>query len=391
MAEPRAPIVVAGPPMRTGGTEQHMLHVLPALAQRGFDITAVLLEAGGALEEPLRAGGIRIVTPARALKRPLRTLVQVGLIRRAVRETGAEVLHAYLSEPYLAATLAGVFAGTGRPALVYGRRSLAFYKDKQKLGAYAETWAHTRATVLLGNSTLVAAELSAESQLPARVALIHNGIPLLGAVSAVERTAARATFGLPDESLVLTMVANFHSYKGHGDLLAALGSIHHRLPQPWRMLLPGRDGGVLTDVGAQITTLGLAQNIVLPGEWPGSRAPYAAADIGLLTSHTEGFSNSVIEGMAAGLPMIVTAVGGNLDALEQDISGLLVQPHAPNELAAAILKLAQDAPMRARIGAEACARATTRFSLEACVDQYETLWRGLIDKRLGRPADWLSA
>jgi glycosyltransferase involved in cell wall biosynthesis len=377
--------------MRTGGTEQHMLHVLPALVQRGFDITAVLLEAGGALEEPLRAGGIRLLTPERASKRPLRTLVQAGLIRRAVRETGARVLHAYLSEPYLAATLAGLFAGAHRPALIYGRRSLAFYKDKQKLGAYAETWAHTRATVLLGNSTAVAAELAAESGLPARVALIHNGIPLEGAVSAAERAAARATFGLPAEALVLTMVANFHGYKGHADLLAALGSLQHRLPQPWHLLLPGRDGGALADVRAQIAALGLGDHIVLPGEWPGSRAPYAAADIGLLASHTEGFSNSVIEGMAAGLPMVVTAVGGNLDALENDSSGLLVTPHAPAALAAAILKLAEDAPLRQRMGAAACARATKRFSLEACVDQYETLWRGLIDKRGGKPAEWLSA
>jgi glycosyltransferase involved in cell wall biosynthesis len=389
MVEARTPIVVAGPPMRTGGTEQHMLHVLPALTRRGFDITAVLLEAGGALEEPLRAGGIRIITPQRARKRPLRTMVQAGLIRRAVRDTGAQVLHAYLSEPYLAATLAGVFAGPHRPALIYGRRSLAFYKEKQKLGAYAETWAHTRAAVLLGNSTAVAAELSSESGLPAHVALIHNGIPLAGAVSADERAAARATFGLPEEALVLTMVANFHSYKGHADLLAAINSIQHRLPQPWRLLLPGRDGGALADVQAQITALGLSQNIVLPGEWPGSRTPYAAADIGLLASHTEGFSNSVIEGMAAGLPMVITAVGGNLDAIEDGISGLLVPPHAPADLAAAILKLAEDAAMRQRMGAAACARASSRFSLEACVDQYETLWRGLIDKRSGGPADWL--
>ncbi len=391
MAEARPPIVIAGPPMRTGGTEQHMLHVLPALVQRGFDITAVLLERGGALEEPLCAGGVRILTPTAPLRRPLRTLAQAWLIRRAVRETDAQVLHAYLSEPYLAATLAGVLLGRERPALVYGRRSLAFYKATQKLGAYAETWAHTRAAVLLGNSTSVAAELSAESGHPERVALIHNGIPLEGAVSAAERAAARATFGLPAEALVLTMVANFHSYKGHADLLAALDAMQHRLPQPWRLLLPGRDGGVLGDVRAQITALGLGGNIVLPGEWPGSRAPYAAADIGLLASHTEGFSNSVIEGMAAGLPMVITAVGGNLDALEKGISGLFVPAHAPGELAAAILHLAADAPLRARIGAAACARATARFALGACVDQYEALWRGLITRRSGPPAGWLSA
>jgi glycosyltransferase involved in cell wall biosynthesis len=115
--------------------------------------------------------------------------------------------------------------------------------------------------------------------------------------------------------------------------------------------------------------------VILPGELPGSRQIYAAADIGLLASHTEGFSNSLIEGMAAGLPMIATAVGGNLDAIIHGETGILTPVLAPERLAVAILTLAHDADLRARLGAAARATAENRFSLDACVSAYERLWR----------------
>jgi glycosyltransferase involved in cell wall biosynthesis len=363
--------------MRTGGTEQHLLHVLPALAERGFDITAVLLLGGGALEEKLRATAVHVVAPARERSRPLRTALQAVAIRQAVRDAGAKVLHAFLSEPYLAAFAAHASLIGRRPALVHGRRSLAFYGDAHPIARRVERLAHRSAARLVGNSAAVAEELVAESDAPRKVVVIHNGIPLEGAVGAAERAAARRRFGLPDDALVLTMVANLHPYKGHADLIAALSRIAQNLPQPWRLLLPGRDGGALEGLRAQIAAAGLADDIVLPGEWPGSREPYAAADIGLLVSHTEGFSNALIEGMAAGLPMIATAVGGNLDAVADGGTGLLVPVADPAALAAAIVRLAGDDALRRRIGSAAGAVTEARFSLEACVAGYERLWREL--------------
>jgi glycosyltransferase involved in cell wall biosynthesis len=373
----RIPIVVAAPPMRTGGTEQHLLHILPALAERGFDITAVLLLGGGALEGKLSATAVRVVAPTHERDRPLRTALQALAIRRIVQETGARVLHAFLSEPYLAAYAAHASLIGRKPALVHGRRSLAFYGDAHPLARRAERLAHRSAARLVGNSTAVADELIAESDAPRKVVVIHNGIPRQGAVTPAERAAARLRFGLPENALVLTMVANFHPYKGHAKLIAALAAIAQRLPQPWRLLLPGRDGGVLNELRAQIAGAGLAANIIMPGEWHGSREPYAAADVGLLVSRTEGFSNALIEGMAAGLPMIATAVGGNLDAIADGSTGVLVQVGDAAALAEAIQRLAEDTALRTRIGGSASAMAEARFSLEACVDGYERLWREL--------------
>ena len=323
------------------------------------------------------------------LFRSLRTAQQAFAIWRAARRIKADVIHAFLSEPYIAAAGARLLMGKQGPALVHGRRSLAFYSRKHRIGLRAEIASHALASALVGNSTAVADELTAEAGGAAKVCLIPNGIPLGEMIAPEERAAARIRFGTPPDALVLTQVANFHVYKGHADLLNALATIKDKLPDPWRLLLPGRDGGEQEALLAQTARLGLASHVLFPGEWPGSREPYAATDIGILASHTEGFSNSLIEGMAVGLPMIATRVGGNIDALDDGENGFLVTPQSPDELASAILTLAEMPDLRQRLGLAARAKALQRFSLEACIDRYERLWRNLAEGAAGQPSDWV--
>jgi glycosyltransferase involved in cell wall biosynthesis len=384
------PVVIAAPPMRTGGTEHHLLYVLPPLAKLGFDITAVLLEQGGALEGPLRDAGIRIVAPSFKSPRPIRTLMQAMLINRAVNASGAKIVHAFLSEPYLAATASHLWPFGGPAHLVHARRSLAFYSEKHRIAQFFERRAHRFSASLVGNSRAVAQELVHESDTPSKVLVIHNGIPIAARVTEAEKAAARLTFGLSPHAFTMTLVANLYPYKGHGDLIAALGLIADQMPQPWRLLLPGRDEGIRAGLQAEVNRLEIAGNVVFTGEWEGSREPYAAADVGLLVSHTEGFSNSLIEGMAAGLPMIATRVGGNTDAIDDGESGFLVAPRSPLELSQAILKLANDKSLRDRFGQAARRKALDQFSLDACVNHYAQFWRRLASTAPGTPVNWPS-
>ncbi|MBV8697006.1 MAG: glycosyltransferase, partial [Bradyrhizobium sp.] len=103
-----------------------------------------------------------------------------------------------------------------------------------------------------------------------------------------------------------------------------------------------------------------------------------ASDVAILASHQEGFSNAIIEGMQAGLPVIVTDVGGNAEAVASGETGLVVAPRDPDALAAAILRLASDGELRQRYGAAGRRRVAVHFSLEACVAAYEALYRGLL-------------
>ncbi|MGB6447563.1 MAG: glycosyltransferase, partial [Xanthobacteraceae bacterium] len=122
---------------------------------------------------------------------------------------------------------------------------------------------------------------------------------------------------------------------------------------------------------------GMTDNIMWLGERPDVEELLSASDIFVLPSHQEGFSNALLEAMAARLPAVATAVGGNIDAVADNETGLLVPVRDPRALAAAILRLAQNADLRRSFGDAARRRVEERFSLQACVDRYEILYRAL--------------
>lgn len=375
--------------MHSGGTERHLLYLLPEMAARGYDITVALLGPGGDLEPRLRALPVRVVSPPKLLRRPLGSLALTALLWREMRLRRPRVVHAFLSEPYLAAALARLAPGSALPALVCGRRSMAFYSASHPLAAAAERWTHGLATALVGNSTAVSGELVSEAGSAEKVATIHNGIPLATVTSPAMRQKARAGLGLRSDAFVMANVAHLAAYKGHADLLDALVIARPELPAGWRMLIAGRDRGESERLIARTHALGLQANVVFLGDVADPDTVFRAADVAVLPSHTEGFSNSLIEGMATGLASVATAAGGNTDAIQDGMNGLIVPPHAPAELAAALLRLWRNPALRQQLAASAAITVMSRYSIRVCADAYDTLWRGLAFGRKGRPADWL--
>jgi glycosyltransferase involved in cell wall biosynthesis len=98
----------------------------------------------------------------------------------------------------------------------------------------------------------------------------------------------------------------------------------------------------------------------------------------MLCSHQEGFSNAVLEGMAASLPMIVTNVGGNAEAVLDGECGIVVPPSDPPRLAEAIARLAKSPELRTAFGGAARRRVTEHFSLESSVEAYDAMYRALL-------------
>ncbi|TFH42095.1 MAG: glycosyltransferase, partial [Lysobacterales bacterium] len=97
----------------------------------------------------------------------------------------------------------------------------------------------------------------------------------------------------------------------------------------------------------------------------------------VLPSHEEGFSNALIEAMSAGLPIVATDVGGNSEAIEDGVSGIIVPPRNPPAIAAAVEVVAHCRDLRMRLGVAARNRVREKFSLDSCVDAYDALYRSL--------------
>jgi glycosyltransferase involved in cell wall biosynthesis len=374
MEEIKSPrVIVVSSRLDIGGTERHLARVLPELRKRGIDISLFVLERGGSLEQQLTHEGVSVAGPARRGSRFFNAVSAGRQLRNYVRQVRPDILHFFLAEPYLVGSIATWDAAATR---IMSRRSLALYQRKHPMLALLERRLHRRSSVLLGNSTAVVEDLIRESGEQRRVGLIHNGIDVARRTTPEERAAIRTQIGMPLDGFLLVIVANLIPYKGHADLFAALGQIRDRLPQPWRLMIIGRDQGIAARLRRDAADLGIADNLIWLDERTDAERLLAGADVAVITSHEEGFSNSLLEAMGRGIPVVATAIGGNLDAVVQGQSGILVPVAAPAALAGSIIELSNDVALRTRLGEGGRERVERFFSLDACVRRYVNLYRG---------------
>ncbi len=153
----------------------------------------------------------------------------------------------------------------------------------------------------------------------------------------------------------------------------------------------------MSSLQAQAAELGIDRNVVFLDSRNDVPEILNACDIGVLCSHQEGFSNAVLEGMASGLPMIVTDVGGNAEAVLDGECGIVVPPHDPARLADAIVRLANDPSLRIGFGSAGRRRVVEHFALDRSIQSYDALYRALLAGTMPenipqvRVTDWLRA
>ena len=141
------------------------------------------------------------------------------------------------------------------------------------------------------------------------------------------------------------------------------------------------DGPQREDVADEIRRLGAEGTVDLAGERDDVADVLAAADVFVLPTLSEGLPMSVLEAMAAGLPVVAAAVGGVPELVDDGETGLLVPPGRPDALAAALGRLAADPALRRRLGAAGRRRAEAHFDIEACRRAHVELYRELLAAR----------
>jgi glycosyltransferase involved in cell wall biosynthesis len=371
--------------LQIGGTERHIASITPKLIAAGWRITIYTLAEGGALGDELRRQGVEVISPPVRRGEGVRSLpVRIyGLFVTAAHlfstclSLRPRIAHFFLPASYLIGEPIAMAARI--PLRVMSRRSLNIYQKRRPLFGRLERLLHPYTNLIVGNSQSVVDQLRDEEHVaPRKLRLIYNGLDIGSYTRNNGRAAARAALGLPPDTLVFVILANLIPYKGHADLIDALGLAEREIQQDWRLLVAGRDDGIQADLERRAVRLGVADKIMFLGQRRDVPTILSAADVGLLCSHEEGFSNAILEKMASGLPMIVTDVGGNGEAVMDGVTGFVVPPRHPQALANAIVRMAKDAELRATFGAAGRQRIVEHFSLERCVERYDALYRELL-------------
>ena len=221
-----------------------------------------------------------------------------------------------------------------------------------------------------------------------RMTRIYNGVdtarfrPRNGAGGA---QALPAGFAGPDD-LVIGTVGRMHGVKDQLNLAHAFVRLTGEAPAQagrLRLVLIG-DGPLRAACQGVLDGAGLGAQAWLPGDRDDVPDLMRAMQLFVLPSLAEGISNTILEAMASGLPVIATAVGGNPELVEDGVTGALVPPRDPAALADALRTFVRDPVRRTAAGLAARQRAETRFSLAAMMSRYTELYEGVLRAKAPR-------
>jgi glycosyltransferase involved in cell wall biosynthesis len=354
------------PNLGTGGAERMVLNLLCALDRSRVDASVVSLypAAGSPIEGELERGGVR----ARYLsKRPGPDPRCAMALQRTLRELRPDVVHTHQYVlPYVLPSLVGRC-----PACVHTVHNIA-EREIPAPHRVMYRFAYRLGVVPVAISTEVARTFEVVYRRPP-AALIRIGIPVAAIASAsVGRDAWRAAEGVPDEAVVFVCVARFAPQKNLHLLIDAFARTATALPTA--MLLLAGEGPLMASVQHRAGVLGVRDRVRFLGERRDVPALLGASDVFVLSSDWEGTPVSIMEAMAAGLPVAATAVGGVPELVRTGTTGRLASPKDARSLGDAMLELGSDASLRGAMGLAASRIARDALDVRVMASAYEDLY-----------------
>jgi glycosyltransferase involved in cell wall biosynthesis len=368
-----------------GGTGNHVCRMVSLWKNAGWEV--VVVTPMTPLVRQLPAGvDVRVVRNTAWYHRfPLVQALRLIALRRIVRSLQPDVVHTYFFW-----------------SIIYGRilRRLGdvrvLVENREDMGFSWGTGSYRtlRATRSIPDQIICVAEavrqvaLAKEGASEGRTTVVRNGVELAGGPE-VSREKARQSFGFTDDEVVIGMVANLpRAVKGGRQLLDCISSIVKEAPNA-RFLLVGL-GTDPESLRPELESRGIPSHVVVgAGYRRDVELCYAAMDISVLTSSTEGLSITLLESMRCGLPTVVTHVGGNPELVVDSKTGYLVAYGDAPAFVDRVAALVRDAALRRTMGEAGRRRVVENFAIEDVaqryLDVYEQLLGGAVPRRTSAP------
>jgi glycosyltransferase involved in cell wall biosynthesis len=352
--------------------------MVPRWTSKGWTVT-VVTQTAPAVQQLPQGIDVRVFDRRGWYDRfPLAQVRRLFELRRIVRAFRPDVVHSYFFWSIMYGRILKLLGEV--PILVESREDMGFSWGRS-------TYRLLRLTRRVPDRIICVAEsvrevvLAREGADPARTTAIRNGVEASVAPT-VTREQARREFGLDDRHVVIGMVANLpRPVKGGRRLLDAVAPIVAAVPDA-RFLLVGM-GTDHASLGEELRARGISEHVIAAGYRADVQTCYAAMDISVLTSSTEGLSITLLESMKAGLPVVATRVGGNPEVVIEGATGFLVDLDDVSAFVERVVVLVRDPDRRRTMGIAGRQRVTTHFAMEAVAQRYLDVYADVLDD--GRP------
>ncbi len=370
--------------LRVGGAEQQLLELVRGLDRGRFRPVVAALKGGGALEPEFGAvPGVEVVALNRRGRFDLSPLRTLGRLIRAYR---VEIVQPFLTPATFFGLVPAFVLGT--PVKVVTER--CGVRRRRHLGYHlyrtVEDILTNFADAVVANSLAGRDLLLSRGIRPERIRVIYNGVnPSRLNADPAEAARIRARLGVPAGGHVVGIVASLTPPKDHATFLRAAADVARTRPDV-RFAIVG-DGPLRSALEGLAESLGIGPVTVFFG-YRRDVANFLSVFSVLVSSSAdnEGSSNSILEAMAAGVPVVATAIGGNRELVRPGETGLLVEPGDPAALATAIRQVLADRAEAGRRAERARRMVRSRFSVDRMVAEYESLYLELLAARGRAPS-----
>jgi L-malate glycosyltransferase len=353
----------------SGGGERMVFKLASLLPQYGFRVSILCFAVA--------PEGIFLSSPPPCpiyvlpLKRTynLRAIGAAFAFRRFLREQRIQIVQTFFESSDL---WAGFVTKTMSNAkLIWSRRDMGILRENKHEIAY-RLMARFPDAVFAVSESVRQHCITVDRINPALVQTIHNALDLADwkMDGSLVKTPGRR---------VVTSVGNIRRVKGHDVLIRAAGLVVKQFPDVvFNVAGKVLEARYFSDLQVMVRDLDLLDHFYFIGNISNLREHLSGADIFVLPSRSEGFSNAIVEAMAASLPVVATNVGGNAEAVRDGISGFIIPAEDPQALAEAILCLLVD-PLKAKeMGAAGERIAAEDFTTEAMMEKTVSTYRNLL-------------
>jgi glycosyltransferase involved in cell wall biosynthesis len=357
----------------TAGTELQLLMLLNELNRQEFEPHLVCLHDSDWMRQQSFDFPVKKFSFARVAS--LDFIRNMRALARYFKEQDFDIVQTFFKDGNIYGTVAARMAG--RKIIISSRRNIGYWHDAKQLAIlrFLRRWTSWYLSNSQVNINIV---MDTEKADPSKIKVIYNGLDLEKFTSTDEemRKRRRAEWGIADDEILIGMVVNLRPVKNVELFIESASDLLRNYPK-LKFVVIG-EGPLRPRYEEKICSSGLENRFLLPGKYLDVAGCLAAFDIAAICSKSESFSNSLIEYMAARLPIVASDVGGNSEAIDHEENGLLFSLEDAGGLNKSIKRYLDDPEFAREMGKRAQKKALENYKRDVCIQNHESFYKSIV-------------
>ena len=376
-----------------GGTERQFVYAVKGLDRSRFDVRVGCLRRIGPFMKDVQALNVPISDYPTTSMYSFRTLRRQLKFVRDIRRESIQIVHAYGFYPNLFAVLPAAL-GTNCVTIA-SVRDIGVFTDRHRMRSVTQAMACRMADCVIANSNAVRDWLSKQGLGRHDIRVVPNGIAIPHRSGRSADFPIRSELKIDPKTPLIAVVGRLARTKGIEFFLQSAAALAPRFPSARFLIVGGAcvEPEYQTELENQATALNLAGRVIFTGQRTDVPQIMREIDISVVPSLSESCSNSLLESMAHGLPVVATRVGGNPEIIDDGLNGILIPVQDSGAMTQAITALLESPELGRHLGGSAREKVIREYTIERLLRRTEDVYVSLLDRRrrskVGRPAEAL--